>query len=181
MPAARKRALMTLRGLVNRRNGAETARAGRADCAMRADNSTVSGAVVAVGRLTTMRDLRRGGNLQQRFFGEAAEVFAVINAIDGAAELGLPPHLIDPLDLAELFPCRGHQLFLLSLHDCVPSAATARWRGSRFSSSSQVGGCGRENVHRVPRRLPAAVNRRREQRIACRPVASPATAHRGSF
>ena len=40
----------------------------------------------------------------------------MVNGIDGAAELGLTLHLIDPFDLAELFPRRGHQLLLLSLH-----------------------------------------------------------------
>ena len=61
--------------------------------------------------------LRRGDHFQQRFFRESAEVFGVVNGIDGAGELGLAPHLIDPFDLAELLPRRGHQLLLLSLHD----------------------------------------------------------------
>ena len=62
--------------------------------------------------------MRRGDDLQQCLFGESAEVFGMVNGIDGAAELGQTLHLIDPLDLAELFPRRGHQLLLLSLHDC---------------------------------------------------------------
>ena len=123
--------------------------------------------VVGVGRFDDDARLRRGDHFQQRFFRESGEVFGVVNGIDGAAELGLTPHLIDPFDLAELFPRRGHQLLLLSLHDLraqrgdrsvarieiqfiQPGRGSRRWGG---------------NLHGVSRRLPAAVNRRREQRV----------------
>ena len=113
-PPVRKRVLIAPRGLVIRRNGAETALSGMADCEILCDSILLS------SLLTVSTDdarLRRGDHLQQRLLGESGEVSGMVNGIDGAAELGLTPHLIDPLDLAELFPRRGHQLLLLSLHD----------------------------------------------------------------
>ena len=115
--AVGNRALMTPRGLVKRRNGAETARSGRADWAILCDSSIAVEAALTVSVDDEAR-LRRGGHFQQRFFREPAEVFGVVHAIDRAAELGLTPHLVDPFDLAELLPRRGHQLLLLRLHDC---------------------------------------------------------------
>ena len=181
-PAVRKRVLMTPRGLVNRRNGAETALAGMADCAIRCDSSMVCRRVVA-GRIDDDARLRRGDDFQQRLFGEAAEVFGVVNGIDGAAELGLTLHLIDPFDLAELFPRRGHQLLLLSLHDLRAQrgdGSVARIEIQFIQPGRRCRRRGR-HVHGVPRCLPAAVDRRREQRVVRPPLASPATAHREFF
>ena len=112
-----KRALIGPRALVSRRNGAETALAGRALWEIRCDNSARVFWLLASIVSTTTRDCAGRDHFQQRLFRESAEVFGVVNGIDGAAELGLTPHLIDPFDLAELFPRRGHQLLLLTLHD----------------------------------------------------------------
>ena len=80
--------LITPRGLVSRRNGAETALAGMADCEILCDSSIASYVVAVVGSTTT-RDCAGASDLQQCLFRESAEVFGVVNAIDGAAELGL--------------------------------------------------------------------------------------------
>ena len=115
-PTVWKRALIALRGLVNRRNGAETALSGMADCEILCDNSARV-VTLSIGRFDDDARLRRGDHFQQCLFRESSEVFGVVNGVDRAAELGLTPHLIDPFDLAELFPRRGHQLLLLSLDD----------------------------------------------------------------
>src|SRR5262245_22155747 len=44
-------------------------------------------------------------------------MFKVVNSIDRSPQLSLTPHLVDPFDLAELFPRCRHQLLLLTLDD----------------------------------------------------------------
>ena len=175
-PGRWKRALIGPRGLADG-DGADTARSGIAERAMRCDSimrvCTLFGSVAVDddARLRGADDFRTG------LFGESAEVPGHVGRVDGAAELGLTSHLVDPFDLAELFPRRGHQLLLLGLHDRVPSAATARWRGSRFSCI-QPGRAARAvgTIDRVPRRLPA--RRKSAGRAAGRArLSSPATAH----
>ena len=53
--AVRKRVLITPRGLVNRRNGAETALAGMADCEILCDSS-IRVLALPASHSTTMRD-----------------------------------------------------------------------------------------------------------------------------
>ena len=127
--------------------------------------------------------LRRADNLQQCLLGESAEVSGVVDSIDGAAELGLTPHLIDALDFAELFPRRGHQLLLLSLHDLRAErgdGAVARIEIQFIQPGRRdAGGAG---VMSPCAALPASSRRSAARAAGLRPPQrSPAPAHRESF
>ena len=85
---------------------------------------------------------------------------------DRHAQLQLAQALVGRLDLGRLLPRRRHQRFLMLLdRPACRAPPPMRQRGSRFSSSNQFAAPG---VTVGAPRMPAAVERRREQRIGRR-------------
>jgi len=94
-------------------------------------------------------------------------MFCVVDGVDCAAELSLTLHLIDGLELAELFPRRSHQLLLLALDDGGAEGSDCPMAGIQVQfiepcQRSRRSGAG---LYEVSRRLPATINRRRDQRF----------------
>ena len=115
-------------------------RRGRGSRSVRcAATASCASAVVRLGGSDDDARLRGRDQFDQRLVVEAREMPGHVGRVDGAGELRLATQLIDALDFAELLPCGGDELLLLLCTTCVPSAAIARWRGSRFSSCTQRG------------------------------------------
>ena len=88
-PTVRNRVLIGPRGVVNRRNGAETALAGMADSEILCDSIARVLTLLASVASTTTRDCAEATTFNSASSENCLEVFGVVNGIDGAAELGL--------------------------------------------------------------------------------------------
>src|SRR4030095_858791 len=112
-------------------------------------------------------ECRQRDHFQQSLLIESSKVFYQVSGVDRARELRLTPHLIEPFNLAELFPGRGHQLLLLILNDSGSErcyCSVARIQIQVIQPAQHRGGRGR-SLQRVSRCLPTTINRRSQQRV----------------
>ena len=108
---------------------------------------------------------RRRTHAQHRVVAQVLEVTRVQARAGREAELQLPHALIRALQIARLLPRRGHQRFLMLLHDARAERRDAAMTRIEIQLVEPRRGCARDGR---ARRMPLSVQRRREQRIGIR-------------